>query len=63
MGADPGRDSRWRGRVLLADVSDRELTHQVISDIVEDVTTWRRDGYVPGAHRRVFEASRSRSAT
>jgi hypothetical protein len=48
------RDSRWRGRVLLADVSDRELTDQVISDIVEDVVTWRRDGYVPGAHRRVF---------
>ena len=48
------RDSRWRGRVLLADISDRELTHQVISDVVEDVTTWRRDGYVPGAHSRVF---------
>jgi hypothetical protein len=48
------RDSRWRGRVLLADVSDRELTHQVISDLVEDVVTWRREGYVPGAHRRVF---------
>jgi hypothetical protein len=48
------RDSRWRGRVLLADISDRELTHQVISDVVEDVTTWRREGYVPGAHSRVF---------
>jgi hypothetical protein len=48
------RDSRWRGRVLLADISDRELTHQVISDVVEDVTTWRRDGFVPGAHTRVF---------
>jgi hypothetical protein len=48
------RDSRWRGRVLLADVSDRELTDQVISDLVEDVVTWRRDGYLPGAHRRVF---------
>ena len=56
------RDSRWRGRVLLADVSDRELTHEVISDLVEDVVTWRRDGYVPGAHRRVF-GHRSRSAT
>jgi hypothetical protein len=48
------RDSRWRGRVLLADISDRELTHHVISDVVEDVITWRRDGYVPGAHSRVF---------
>jgi len=48
------RDSRWRGRVLLADVSDRELTHEVISDLVEDVVTWRREGYVPGAHRRVY---------
>jgi hypothetical protein len=48
------RDSRWRGRVLLADVSDRELTHEVISDLVEDVVTWRREGYVPGAHRRAY---------
>jgi hypothetical protein len=48
------RDSRWRGRVLIADVSDRELTHEVVRDLVEDVTTWRRDGYVPGAHSRVF---------
>ena len=48
------RDSRWRGRVLTADVSDRELTHQVISDLVEDVTTWRREGYIPGAHSRVI---------
>ena len=48
------RDSRWHGRVLLADVSDRTLTHEVISDLVEDVVTWRRDGYVPGAHRRAY---------
>jgi hypothetical protein len=48
------RASRWSGRVLLTDISDRELTHQVISDVVEDVTTWRRDGYAPGAHTRVF---------
>jgi hypothetical protein len=48
------RASRWSGRVLLADISDRELTHQVISDVVEDVTTWRREGYAPGAHSRVF---------
>jgi len=48
------RASRWSGRVLLADVSGRELTHQVISDLVEDVATWRRDGYLPGAHTRVL---------
>jgi len=48
------RDSRWRGRVLLADVSDQKLTDRVISDLVEDVVTWRREGYQPGAHHRVF---------
>jgi hypothetical protein len=48
------RDSRWNGRVLLADVSDRELTDEVIRDLVEDVVTWRREGYVPGAHRRTY---------
>ena len=57
------RDSRWRGRVLLADVSDRQLTHEVISDLVEDVITWRRDGYPPArAPPRVRPAGR-RSAT
>jgi hypothetical protein len=48
------RGSRWRGRVLLADVSDRPLTADVVRDLAEDVVTWRRDGYVPAAHRRVF---------
>jgi hypothetical protein len=48
------RDSRWRGRVLIADVSHRELTDDVISDLVEDVVTWRRAGYVPGGHSRAF---------
>jgi hypothetical protein len=48
------RGSRWRGRVLLADVSDRPLTAAVVRDLAEDVVTWRRDGYVPAAHRRVF---------
>jgi hypothetical protein len=46
------RDSRWRGRVLLADVSDRELSHDVINDLVEDVVTWRREGYTPPCLRR-----------
>ena len=48
------RGSRWQGRVLLADVSAQPLTHAVISDLVEDVITWRRDGYQPGAHRRRY---------
>jgi len=48
------RGSQWRGWVLLADVSDRPLTADVVRDLVEDIVTWRRDGYVPTAHRRVF---------
>lgn len=48
------RASRWRGRVLLADVSDRRLTADVVRDLAEDVVTWRRDGYVPKAHQRVY---------
>jgi hypothetical protein len=48
------RHSRWRGRVLLADVSDRPLTADVVHDLAEDVITWRRDGYLPQAHRREF---------
>jgi hypothetical protein len=47
-------DSPWRGRVLLADVSDRQLTDDVATALVEDVVTWRRDGYHPGAHSRAF---------
>jgi len=48
------RGSRWQGRVLLADVSAKPLTLEVVSDLVEDVVTWRRDGYQPGAHRRQY---------
>ncbi len=48
------RGTRWQGRVLLADVSSQPLTHAVSSDLVEDVVTWRRDGYQPGAHRRKY---------
>ena len=48
------RHSIWRGRVLLADVSDRPLTADVGRDLAEDVITWRRDGYLPQAHRRAF---------
>ncbi|MGH3396962.1 MAG: hypothetical protein ACRDPO_19960, partial [Streptosporangiaceae bacterium] len=46
--------SPYRGRVLLADVSGHELTDNVIADLAEDVVTWRRDGYEPRAHTRVF---------
>lgn len=46
--------SRWAGRVLLADVCDRELTSGVADALAEDVTTWRRDGYNPDAHARAF---------
>jgi hypothetical protein len=48
------RQSRWRGRVLIVDVSDRLLTADVVRDVAEDVVTWRRDGYLPQAHRRTF---------
>jgi len=47
-------DSPWRGWVLLADVSDRELSGEVMEALVEDVVTWRRDGYLPYAHTRAF---------
>jgi hypothetical protein len=47
-------DSPWRGWVLLADVSDRDLTDEVVAGLAEDVVTWRRDGYQPHAHTRMF---------
>jgi hypothetical protein len=46
------RGTRWSGRVLIADVATGELTHEVIEGLVEDVTTWRREGYRPVSHRR-----------
>jgi len=46
--------SPWAGRILLADVSDRPLTDDVVTDLVEDVITWRRHGYNPQAHTRHF---------
>lgn len=48
------RESPWRGRILIADVSDRELTRDVADTLAEDVITWRRDGYDPRAHTRTF---------
>ena len=48
--------SPFRGWVLLADVSDQELTSGVIAGLAEDVVTWHRDGYHPKAHTRTFSA-------
>jgi hypothetical protein len=48
------QDTRWPGRILLADVSSHDLTTDVIEALTEDITTWRRDGYHPSAHTRVF---------
>ncbi len=45
---------RGQGRALLADISDRPLTATVVDELVGDVTTWRREGYHPAAHRRGF---------
>ena len=44
--------SPWAGRILLADVSDKALTDEVINGLTSDVVTWRRDGYEPRAHSR-----------
>jgi hypothetical protein len=48
------RTSHWRGRILRADVSGQDLSDDVIRDLVEDVTTWRREGFTPVAHQRVY---------
>jgi hypothetical protein len=48
--------SPWRGRVLLADISDRPLTAEVADALVWDVTTWRRDGHRPDQHLRAYAA-------
>ena len=50
----PARESPWRGRILLADISDRELTDEIIDELADDVLTWRRGGYDPRAHTRAF---------
>jgi hypothetical protein len=48
------RGSKWKGRVLLADVSGRPLTADVVKDLTEDVVTWRRDGFAPDNHHRMY---------
>jgi hypothetical protein len=41
-------------RILVADVSERTLGETVADALVEDVITWRREGYNPDAHHREF---------
>jgi len=50
---------RGQGRVLHADISDQPLTAQTVDDLVEDITTWRREGYHPAAHRRALTSPAS----
>jgi hypothetical protein len=53
------RGSRWSGRVLSIDISDRELTHDIVDAIADEVVTWRRDGYQPRAHGRALAAQKA----
>jgi hypothetical protein len=46
--------SSLRGRVLLADVSDRDLTPAVVDALTTDVLTWRQTGFDPDAHSRTY---------
>lgn len=48
------RDSPWRGRLLVADVSNQELNGDAAEALTEEVITWRRDGYNPDVHARTF---------
>jgi len=48
------RSSPERDRILVSDVSDRELGDSVVDALVEDIVTWRREGYNPDAHHREF---------
>lgn len=53
------RDTPARGRVLLADLSDRELTDDVVDTLVLDVVTWRRDGFDPDQRSRALTSQAS----
>lgn len=48
------RGSKWAGKVLLADVSDRKLTAGVVQDLIDDAVTWRREGFDPRGHNRIY---------
>lgn len=43
-----------QGRVLLGDVSDRDLSPDVVDALVADVLSWRRDGHRSRAHTPVY---------
>ncbi|OAA23576.1 hypothetical protein UG55_103510 [Frankia sp. EI5c] len=53
------RDTPARGRVLLADLSDRELTDDLVDTLVLDVVTWRRDGFAPDQRSRALTSQAS----
>jgi hypothetical protein len=46
--------SALRGWVLVADISNRELTPTVADGLATDVLTWRREGFDPEAHSRTY---------
>jgi hypothetical protein len=46
------RASRWKGHVLTIDISDRDLTDDLVDAIADEVVTWRREGFRPYAHGR-----------
>jgi hypothetical protein len=54
---DTDYSSSLQGRVLLADVSDRNLSPAVIDALATDVLTWRHEGFDPGAHSRTYAVS------
>lgn len=51
-----------RGKVLLADVSDRPLTHALVDALVTDVLAWRDERFDPDAHPRVHTVATPVSA-
>ncbi|QIS18484.1 hypothetical protein [Nocardia terpenica] len=50
LGAD---HKSHRGEVLLADVTDRPLTHAVVDALITDIVTWSRPDYNPRAHAHI----------
>ncbi|WP_395106628.1 hypothetical protein [Actinomadura sp. SCN-SB] len=51
-----------RGKVLLADVSDRALTSGLVDALITDVVAWRDERFDPDAHRRVHTVATPVSA-
>lgn len=52
------RTSRWKGHLLTIDVSDRDLTDDLVDTIADEVVTWRREGFRPHAHGRSLAADK-----